>query len=532
MKIIAWVALTMISFPSFAKVVHLSWDPVEDAVSYELSIEKAGQPIRVEQTPSTEWTGSLEEGFHAYRIRAYDSLHRPGAWSDPFPIVVMGAAPTLLQPLNNEKKVLYSGESLRMIWKGSPAYSNYEVEINQGSATILRSKTGKTELSVGQLPSGHYTWTVRGIILPDKEYPGLSAKEWSSKTSEAQGFWVEGQSIEKPVLLNPIGAVWASADGKIDFRWEKTAGAIAYQIRIKEVSGTVVFPEKVLTTEDTSISASVAQAGAYEWSVKPLARLDSKEDLVVVGKDQPPEFATESKAEFHFLSSELNANASIDFGVQTGIDGYRIGSMNTTDNYNGTTSGLGVPISLWIRKWTSSTWGFEARTDAISLLLDNVSQTFLSARMGFINRSYLGSGWASNWGGRGVIRQYPLLSPMYGGESSKLKTEALFGIEGFFEISKFLSQRWQIAFFGSSTYPLKTTNGDQISNPDFTTLLNTNSLGCSFAFAASPKRSYRVGASFDRLNITQNTTNHADQKSTFSNIVVGVAAEFHWGEKN
>ena len=110
-----FLLLSSWAFASGEKKVHLEWEIIENAKSYDLEFTKipdlGNEPSLFFQSKNPEWTGSLPPGKYNLRIRARDKRRAPGEWS-PAEMVMVSLHPVKLLSPSDRSEIKSSEDEM------------------------------------------------------------------------------------------------------------------------------------------------------------------------------------------------------------------------------------------------------------------------------------------------------------------------------------------------------------------------------------------------------------------------------------
>lgn len=528
---LVFIRILASSSSAWAKSVRLAWDATEDASKYELVIEKAGKPVLSMTVDRPEWKGELSPGFHAYRVRAIDAASRPGEWSDVYPIVVMPEEPAPITPKSGQTIELFSGQELDLAWKPVSGFNQYLIELKRGEEVVFSNTVSDSELRLGQLPSGTYTWSVRGMITPDPGYAALASRKWLSSTGQAPSFSVRNRDLNKPVLLYPKGPLFPSSDGRLDFRWEKVQGAAAYEIRFQELltqdetKRGAKANEKSFRTEENSISIFVGDHGHYVWRVRALPTSSA-------GFTSQALTHIESEAEFSLQRGELSSSPEWELSLSSGYSLLSYESKDTSQNFHGAVSPAGVPLEGGIQHWWSPNWGTSANIGSTFYGIDGASASRVNARVLAQYQQDLSFGWYGALEVGPQLDETPFLTPKPGGVGAGVQNISLLGSSIGLRFTKLLSRRLSAEVEGRVFHPMNVVsggNGAALSGNDW---IPDTTAGGSLVYSAGAKLGYRLGISWESSSISWSSSGSGapDRTSGLSGISLLLGVIYRFGD--
>ena len=137
----------------------LSWNPVPSAVRYDVEI--TGAVSSTASVAGTEYRGGfLSAGTYSARVRGFDAMDQPLAWSTALPFTITS---TSYQPQITSSPVAVPTNGVSsIIWNGIGWADAYEVTLQSSTATILfRERTKVANFAPPLLTAGTYNVTIK-----------------------------------------------------------------------------------------------------------------------------------------------------------------------------------------------------------------------------------------------------------------------------------------------------------------------------------------------------------------------------------
>lgn len=343
---------------ALAKEVELSWKSVKHSVRYEIQIEQSDELILKKQLQSNSWKGDLPYGIYAYQIRAWDETERPGQWSEPRPLVVMGDPAIPLQPFEERKKLFYKPTTQSILrWEAVPGATAYKVEVKSGEETIYYDLVKNTELRLESLREGRYVWTVTAVVEAqvDRAPASFLGRRWEGLPCEQAEFTLRHESLPAPTPLFPLSTFKPPKDGLIQLKWSPVPGAEAYEVILSRqlkggtLANPVILSSKPIITKDNFQNFKVSKEGQYTWQVRAIASISTPKDPDSLGIKSVSEFVLDRNAiyaphsgyvAFRALYAPYTYQVS---GPQTGGNPLHTASASSTTGL----SGEYWPTRLW-----------------------------------------------------------------------------------------------------------------------------------------------------------------------------------------
>ncbi|MEZ0391864.1 MAG: hypothetical protein ACAH59_06595 [Pseudobdellovibrionaceae bacterium] len=260
-----FLLLSSWAFASGEKKVHLEWEIIENAKSYDLEFTKipdlGNEPSLFFQSKNPEWTGSLPPGKYNLRIRARDKRRAPGEWS-PAEMVMVSLHPVKLLSPSDRSEIKSSEDEMAPVdltWEAVPGAKEYRVEIQYADRSVQESHTVNSPKLSLRLPVARtFTWTVEAQVSEDLK---------SEKASSTFTLW--GKKL-RPPTVNEVKTL-----GGVTWKNPPHAENFDYQIhrfnpgqnKWEQVKSEKDFKETGVPLENSWIG------GEYRLTVKAKARL-------------------------------------------------------------------------------------------------------------------------------------------------------------------------------------------------------------------------------------------------------------------
>ncbi len=422
-----------------AKEVTLNWEVVEGSTRYELEIESsAAGPTKMIRAEKSEWRGDLPFGVYSYRVRAIDRVKRPGSWTEKRPLVVVPAAPRLIQPKDGEKiSVLRANDPKILKWEKLAGTEAYKLQIFRDGAPVFSKEIQGTEANLAELSPGNYTWSIQAVIrAPRRALASLQNRTWNGKESDASSFKIEYRELEAPKTLFPSGEIFADRANLIYFKWKTVPEAKAYEITLErnDSDDGEKIKRIVFKTTKSSIAARVKDLGYYRWKVRALASVAPHEGA-----------SSESSGSFDLVpSGQSPGKGYASFSGMFAPYQYEI----QTQTGKGNLASEAFTYRLAGETWVSRKWGVGVGLQNTNLKIDGLNyvlgdyEIFAKYRLSVGKSS---AGWLLLPKAGIELRDYIFLSPFdnVGGALSERKIQTL-GLALGFDLRKQLSLRWSV----------------------------------------------------------------------------------------
>lgn len=234
----------------------VEWQAVSGASSYEVWINKIGQPntIAYRQSNISATSFTLPEDLPAtsrYRVwvRAH-AANASSAYSLPSDFTVGGVpgTPTLTAPTGA------STDRPTFEWTVPTGATNYDLWVNQvgGTTRIIREQTltGTSFTATTDLPNGEYKAWLRA-------YNPLGAGSWTSGLTFTVG--APPATPDAPT----VGVITEAGGRRAQFDWPSVSGAVTYELWVNQIGGTTrIIHETTLTTTSFN-SPTFLPIGSY-----------------------------------------------------------------------------------------------------------------------------------------------------------------------------------------------------------------------------------------------------------------------------
>jgi len=192
------------SAEEYRRSIFLEWEPIDEASSYDVEIVKIGEKKqllkpKVFVSPKAEWSGKLELGQYALKVRGRDRRKVPGDWSEAQDFTVGLDTPKLILPKSNEKVLTRSEETekIKFQWQPVSGADEYLFELTSTDGKISESQRTRDHDVTLKLPvATGYSWKVTAE----------NKKGYKSDTVAIEQFEVWGGKLTRPTLTEPANA--------------------------------------------------------------------------------------------------------------------------------------------------------------------------------------------------------------------------------------------------------------------------------------------------------------------------------------
>lgn len=202
------------------KSVSIDFDPVPDALFYQIEISNSKSVIQKLNLKTTHVDVPLKIGSYKIRIRSYDKRKVPGPWSDYFEAVAAGPPPQLLTP-ETDKKIL-SIETEKMLvtftWTPQEMASSYKIFIEPGS---IQKEISTTSIQIEVPVATVYKWRILSMREKDLLYD--DPEKWNV-------FTIYGKTLDTPII-NELSTKYDET-----LRWSKPNYTKNYHVVIERDS--------------------------------------------------------------------------------------------------------------------------------------------------------------------------------------------------------------------------------------------------------------------------------------------------------
>ena len=247
---------------SQAREVSFSWDPIPEALGYEIQVaEKSTFDVLVQKklTKKSAVDFDLPLGRYFYRVRAIDQEKKFGLWAEPMDLVVTPYPPELVLP-RSEASFNYFEifPTVRFEWKTVSGADEYQIFVYKttGKKALEERVKGDT-FSTDKLEEGEYMWKVKTIT-------GI----FEGHYGEPRRFIVEKKSFSPPKLISPIQGAQVPAYRPFVLKWEKDPITKYSDVTVNVPPDTrgAGFVRTNLEADETWVES--LEPGIYRWSVK------------------------------------------------------------------------------------------------------------------------------------------------------------------------------------------------------------------------------------------------------------------------
>lgn len=536
--ILLLMALT--TSPAFAKKVMLEWAPEKLALYYEIEVkDSSGKKHVHRRIDQSQYRGKLDPGVYFWQIRTIDRLKRPGRWSEPEPLVVMAAPPSLQSPdADAEIKLYHSGATVPFKWKPVPGATAYLFKLSKDGSPDIEKEVTDPTLEIAIPEAGHYTWTVHSVLTPGAGAPAAhQSRRWQSDGAEALPLKIEHETLAKAEIIEPMGAISMPEKTSLRFTWTPVENAGTYEVRIGQ---------KVYRPKTTSITINIRDLGPldedkhYTWSVRPIPvrapasyALDSQATAV-------------SSAEFQFGTEmrDLLRSGAVEFNTFLAPTSYRFAAPDTGQSGDTTAVTSGFRISGV--RYTSRKYGYGGAFENLTFKLADQSYASRSFEFGAHYRrtpSKKEAGWLLNarlgLGWKEYVEVFPTVFI-----DTTTQTVTLTGVSDLtittlgpasgVELKRFLTDRWTIQFNFSHYFPLMKVGSSQVSSLQSAGLLDNTAFGVRGGWE-SRSWGYTFGIVNERRSLKFNrklengsTSSQTDETTSSAwNLYGGVSYSFY-----
>ncbi|MEI6540250.1 MAG: hypothetical protein WCO86_12110, partial [Planctomycetota bacterium] len=211
----------------------LSWNPVPSAVRYDVEI--TGAASSTASVAGTEYRGGfLSAGTYSARVRGFDAMDQPLAWSAALPFTITS---TSYQPQITSSPVAVPTNGVSsIIWNGIGWADAYEVTLQSTTATILfRERTNVATFAPPLLTAGTYNVTIKAY-----DTGNASGVNQSVTTGNFQ--------ITTTTYKPATPTLTQGASGSL-LTWPQISGAARYNVWIDRVAAGVFTAQAQLVRE-------------------------------------------------------------------------------------------------------------------------------------------------------------------------------------------------------------------------------------------------------------------------------------------
>lgn len=447
---------------STSRVVDLEWEPVEDAIKYEIEFvrilagNKTKKPAKF-SVESPSWRGRLNFGLYKMRLRSYDDRKIPGDWTEAVDLVVKVLPPKLIAPIRNTKLKSTNADSETVIlkWEESQGASAYLVKIRNAAGDYSDSKqVSETQLKLNLKVSDRFFWNITPIMV-DNTHGELPDKE--------ESFTLLGKPLNPVVIQKPISKFVKK------LQWSESPRATSYRFALYFKNGKKW--KKVSQSrnwERTSIDFDLSQpSGTYRLIVRPQATLVSKSPIAKLEFPVSGGLRTPAAVEEAVLRESIEKPKSFYaiasyFITLMNLEAKDLNSISKLPNAIGGTGRLGVG---WHKP--EADFGVFGIVDMSGFNIGTENYTFASAEMHGTYKRY----WNSNQlvlSGGVFLKELPMVLDDGAGTFTGVNIHRNIGPHAGFRLWHPFSNKLGVQFNGRLYYNVagSAPNGETI-NPTF-----------------------------------------------------------------
>lgn len=200
--------------------VNLEWEPISNAVSYEVELREKGgrgsRPLTFESS-TADWTGDVVPGTYRLRVRGKDRRGVPGAWSSEEILEIKAAALRLLTPKDSQDIIVDQQDSapVQFQWEPVKGAKDYVLNLTDDDGNKVVKVIADAESKLELKPGRRYTWSVQ-LKLPDGKL----------SEPEVRAFTLLSTNMSKPEIKAPRNAFVR------ELEWRRPAEADAIDLQL------------------------------------------------------------------------------------------------------------------------------------------------------------------------------------------------------------------------------------------------------------------------------------------------------------
>jgi hypothetical protein len=254
--------------------VVATWDPVEGAKRYDVSISREPDGARVVREVSTNSTvlqlgESLEKGDYYVSVRAVLGTMSPSAAAE-LKLAVTGPTPPVPVTPIAATRLDPATRDLRFQWEDANEGHSYRIVVakDRDLRQVLAEKTIVSRWTDVELPddfSGTFFWKV---ALLDEGMKPIMDSPIADASIQAM--------LAAPKALSPANGQELDINSieRIDFGWEAVAGADEYRVSLYRTTGGLREAVKTWSTKRTKATFDHLEAlalASYSWELRAAA---------------------------------------------------------------------------------------------------------------------------------------------------------------------------------------------------------------------------------------------------------------------
>lgn len=241
--------------------ITFTWERLESVPLYQLQIAKPNfaEPLQVVLdtiTANSSFTQQLPEGDYEWRVRAMNSSYKTQYTSRLFSIVSNDDFQSNTVILQSPANILITKNATQnLLWQEIIGAVNYQVQITDNNATIIKDQTLINPGLNFTFPEGNYTWRVRANN-------GTQQTLYTSRS-----ILVDMTVPNTPVLSNPANAS-TTRNTDINFQWNRvpvSGSAETDSIYIYTDSALTIIQQKKQVNNPFN---TTLESGNYYWYIK------------------------------------------------------------------------------------------------------------------------------------------------------------------------------------------------------------------------------------------------------------------------
>jgi hypothetical protein len=259
----------------FSTGVTFSWEKVADATKYHLQIAKPdfANPLQIvldTVVTGTSFTQQLSMADYEWRVEAINSAYKTSFSSRFFSVVsndnFKDNTVVLNAPANN---FITKTASQKLTWTPIIGATGYQVQIINGSDTVVNDQTITASNLDYSFAEGNYTWRVRAI------------KDTEKTLYSSRSITIDSKAPNIPVLSSPVNASTTTSNDVI-FKWSRVP-----VLGSTEKDSIYIYTDKALSTlklksEATSPFNKNLESGTYYWFLKSFDQAGNSSDKSTV----------------------------------------------------------------------------------------------------------------------------------------------------------------------------------------------------------------------------------------------------------
>jgi hypothetical protein len=286
---------------TYRREVSFEWDPVAEAVSYEIELipkSKTGRTYHF-KTKAAQWAGKLKVGHYQMRARTLDRRGVPGEWGEAAPFDVLLDPTRLISPTPNftleVKESAASETDVHFKWAPVGGAQAYRLKVNGKNGDFKIDEILESTEIHRKLPTAEYfSWSVSAI----------GSDEIPSEENKEIGFLVQGPKLAKPEITKPQNPFVR------ELNWQKDINSEAIDLEISRWDPVSQKWELISESKDIKVESFPFDA---KWP-------GGKYKAVIVANGRLRPSSEPESLEFDVFNGDRSATSEFNHEIRQSID--------------------------------------------------------------------------------------------------------------------------------------------------------------------------------------------------------------------